>query len=262
MNKHTIRPHDTDKDGKECALPPPLHPPPPAPPHNIFSQGKNPGQSLLRNANHATQNDSSSQNTFHLSSSSHPLLNHFRQASLNGNPKLGRFSKPPNSAHMPPAASGEPEPSFAAFSRANTGPRMEKSTAPRVARVPAQLPPWPSGPEPGAAPIPAGRSRPEGLGASGSRPPGISAPRWSGRPPRSPPGARAHTWCSQPAHTGTRTLTWSGGHLRTPPLPRHNPLVAAGWPAGATRTPGSGGGGTLTPPGCPSQQRGRGGGGC
>ena len=131
----------TERSVPSLLLYTPLPPSLPAPPHNIFSQGKIPGQSLLRNANHATQNDSSSQNTFHLSSSSHPLLNHFRQASLNGNPKLGRFSKPPNSAHMPPAASGDPEPSFAAFSRANTGPRMEESTAPRVARVPAQLPP-------------------------------------------------------------------------------------------------------------------------
>lgn len=91
MNKYTIRSHDTDKNRKEYAFPPP--PPPPSQSHNSFSPGKSPGQSLLRNANHATQNESSSQNTFHLSSTSHPLLNHFRQASLNGNPKLGRLNK-------------------------------------------------------------------------------------------------------------------------------------------------------------------------
>ena len=124
MNKYTIRPHDTDKNRKVCPPSSSTRAPPPPPnptSHNSFSQGTSPGQSLLRNANHATQNDSSSQNTFHLSSTSHPPLNHFRQASLNGNPKPAGFHKPPNSAHVPLAASGVPEPSSAAFAWASRG---------------------------------------------------------------------------------------------------------------------------------------------
>ena len=213
--------------------------------HNSFSQGTSPGQSLLRNANHATQNDSSSQNTFHLSSTSHPPLNHFRQASLNGNPKPAGFHKPPNSAHVPLAASGVPEPSSAAFAWASRGWGWSQEGGvycnPKWLESRSSCLPGRADQRPGVVQSPQDAAGPRALGQVALGRLASPAPRRSGRPPptppRSPPGYRAHTQRSHPALTPTRTLAWSGGYLRTPPTPCRDPPAAAVWPRGAARTP-------------------------
>lgn len=252
--------------------PPPAPHPRPAPQptptsQNSFSQGTSPGQSLLRNANHATQNDSSSQNTFHLSSTSHQPLNHFRQASLNGNPKSAGFHKPPNSAHVPLAASGVPEPSSAAFAWAGRGwggPRREESTV------------TPSGSSPGPAASPAERTRGPGLprprrtqqarghwgkwlSVAWHLPPhvGQAAPHPPRRAPFPAPGAPVHSAPTRRSHRHAPSHGPAGicGHPHRPAAILQLQPCGHG---GLLGPPGSSG--TLTPAGRPSRERGGGGG--
>lgn len=239
MNKYTVCSHDTDKNRKECALPPPL-----PNPHHITASHRAPAQGNHCSEMQTTQlKMTQALKHFPPKLHTHPLLNHFRQASLKENPKPGRLNKPPTPLTRHPGTRS-PGSLFSCgqtrvpgFGNLRYPARFESRQLPR---------------RPGVRSLHQRHGRPRPVGR-GSRPQ-PRRPRRSGRPPSSPPGPRAH---SRRRHTPTRTLARSGGHLRTPHFPFTIPLSSfrSCVVRGATPTPR--GSSTHTPPG---RLRGAGGG--
>lgn len=176
--------------------------------HISFSQGKSPGQSVLRNANHETQNDSSSQtlstwapHPTHSSSITSKRLLWIKILNWEG------LTSPKLCSHAPCGI----QVFCCRVGKQGSGKSGSYCTLMGWIRV--LLPPWWSSLDQVRGwPIPAGRTSPRELEL-----PSISAPRPSGSRPRFPAGPWAHTQCSHRAHSGTRTLTPSGGHLWTAP---------------------------------------------